>query len=78
MNAGPEHPPEGKRHELAFVTDVIRNRSEFAIMRRTMPRLRGGRLLMIILFGSYARGDWVDDPVGRQHCRVSAGPDDQA
>jgi predicted nucleotidyltransferase/HEPN domain-containing protein len=30
-----------------------------------MPKLRGGRLLKIILFGSYARGDWVEDPVGR-------------
>ena len=30
-----------------------------------MPNLRGGRLLKIILFGSYARGDWVEDPVGR-------------
>jgi len=24
-----------------------------------------GKLLKIILFGSYARGDWVDDSVGR-------------
>src|SRR5690606_305545 len=24
-----------------------------------------GRLLKIVLFGSYARGDWVEDPVGR-------------
>jgi predicted nucleotidyltransferase/HEPN domain-containing protein len=30
-----------------------------------MPRLRGGKLLKIVLFGSYARGDWVEDPVGR-------------
>jgi predicted nucleotidyltransferase/HEPN domain-containing protein len=30
-----------------------------------MPKLRGGKLLKIILFGSYARGDWVEDPVGR-------------
>lgn len=30
-----------------------------------MPRLRGGRPLKIILFGSYARGDWFEDPVGR-------------
>jgi predicted nucleotidyltransferase/HEPN domain-containing protein len=30
-----------------------------------MPAIRGGRLLKIILFGSYARGDWVEDPVGR-------------
>ena len=30
-----------------------------------MPRLRDAKLLKIILFGSYARGDWVEDPVGR-------------
>src|SRR3546814_5535830 len=30
-----------------------------------MPDLRGDRLLKIILFGSFARGDWVEDPVGR-------------
>ena len=30
-----------------------------------MPELRGGKLLKIILFGSSARGDWVEDPVGR-------------
>ena len=29
-----------------------------------MPYKRKGAILKIILFGSYARGDWVDDPVG--------------
>jgi predicted nucleotidyltransferase/HEPN domain-containing protein len=57
--------PEAKRHELAFVVDVLRKGFAFAMARRTMPKLRGGRLLKIILFGSYARGDWVEDPVGR-------------
>ena len=60
-----DHLPEAKRRELAFVVDVIRKGFAFAIARRTMPKLRGGRLLKIILFGSYARGDWVEDPVGR-------------
>lgn len=60
-----DHLPDGKRRELEFVASLIRNRFEFAIARRTMPNLRGGRLLKIILFGSYARGDWVEDPVGR-------------
>jgi predicted nucleotidyltransferase len=60
-----DHLPEAKRRELAFVVDCIRKGFAFAIARRTMPRLRGGRLLKIILFGSYARGDWVEDPVGR-------------
>jgi len=60
-----EHLPEGKRRELAFVVQTVRDGFGFAVERRTMPRLRGGRLLKIILFGSYARGDWVEDPVGR-------------
>ena len=65
MKSDLDHLPEAKRHELAFVVDCLRKGFAFAIARRTMPRLRGGRLLKIILFGSYARGDWVEDPVGR-------------
>ena len=65
MKTSLEHLPEGKRRELAYVVQAIRDGFAFAIARRTMPNLRGGRLLKIILFGSYARGDWVEDPVGR-------------
>jgi len=65
MRTDLDHLPEGKRRELAHVVELIRNGFAFAIDRRTMPKLRGGRLLKIILFGSYARGDWVEDPVGR-------------
>lgn len=65
MKSDFDHLPDAKRHELAFVVDCLRKGFAFAIQRRTMPRLRGGRLLKIILFGSYARGDWVEDPVGR-------------
>jgi predicted nucleotidyltransferase/HEPN domain-containing protein len=57
--------PEGKRRELAHVVDVIRECFSEAIAHRTMDRFRNGKILKIILFGSYARGDWVDDPVGR-------------
>jgi predicted nucleotidyltransferase/HEPN domain-containing protein len=65
MNSRLDHLPEGKRRELGFVVEAIREGFAFAITRRTMPAIRGGRLLKIILFGSYARGDWVEDPVGR-------------
>lgn len=65
MKTSIDHLPEGKRRELGFVVETIREGFAFAIGRRTMPKLRGGRLLKIILFGSYARGDWVEDPVGR-------------
>ena len=65
MRTDLDHLPEAKRRELAHVVEVIREGFAFAIARRTMPNLRGGRLLKIVLFGSYARGDWVEDPVGR-------------
>ena len=67
MNSSIDDLPEGKRRELEFVVEQVRDGFAFAIARRTMPRLRGGRLLKIILFGSYARGDWVEDPVGRYY-----------
>ena len=65
MKTSLDHLPEAKRRELASVVEAIRDGFAFALARRTMPKLRGGRLLKIILFGSYARGDWVEDPVGR-------------
>lgn len=65
MRTDLDHLPEAKRRELAHVVEVIREGFAFAIARRTMPDLRGGKLLKIVLFGSYARGDWVEDPVGR-------------
>jgi predicted nucleotidyltransferase/HEPN domain-containing protein len=65
MRTGTDHLPEAKRRELAHVVDVIREGFAEAISRRTQPRFRNGKLLKIVLFGSFARGDWVEDPVGR-------------
>lgn len=67
MRQSQEHLPEGKRRELEFVVGVIREGFAKAIAHRTQPRFRTGKLLKIILFGSHAREDWVDDPVGRYH-----------
>ena len=57
--------PQGKQDELAFVVDVIRSGFAHATARRSQPHQRSAKLLKIVLFGSYARGTWVDDPVGR-------------
>lgn len=57
--------PDAKRRELAHVVGIIREGFARAIRHRTQPRYRNGHILKIILFGSYARGDWVEDPVGR-------------
>ena len=65
MRSDLEHLPEAKQRELAHVVEIVREGFAEAIAHRTQPRFRNGKLLKIILFGSYARGDWVDDPVGR-------------
>jgi predicted nucleotidyltransferase/HEPN domain-containing protein len=65
MRTDLDHLPDAKQRELAHVVEVIRDGFAEAISRRTMERFRNGKILKIILFGSYARGDWVEDPVGR-------------
>ena len=60
-----DHLPEAKKRELEHVVAIIRKGFAEAVAHRTQPRFRNGKLLKILLFGSYARGDWVDDPVGR-------------
>lgn len=61
------HLPDAKQRELAHVVEIVRDGFAQAIAHRTQPRFRNGKLLKIILFGSYARGDWVEDPVGRYY-----------
>lgn len=65
MRRSLDHLPAGKRRELAFVTEVLNSAFAEAISTRRAPDVTSGQILKIILFGSYARGDWVEDPVGR-------------
>lgn len=65
MKTDLNHLPEGKVRELAHVVETVRVGFAEAIAHRTQPRYREGKLLKVVLFGSYARGDWVEDPVGR-------------
>ena len=67
MNTEPDRLPEEKRAELARVVKILK--AEFAgrVEGGTAPYRRNGRILKIILFGSYARDDWVDEgPEGYQ------------
>jgi uncharacterized protein len=63
MKSSLEHLPDGKRLELAQVLEVLFREFEGATKAKAAAR-RQGRILKVILFGSYARGDWVDDRVG--------------
>lgn len=60
-----DHLPAGKRAELAFVVEVLSASFDEERSTRWAQHLKNGRILRVILYGSYARGDWVEDPVGR-------------
>lgn len=65
MKTSLDHLPTGKRRELAHVLDVLKDEFGKAISNRRADGVKDGRILKVILYGSYARGDWVEDPVGR-------------
>lgn len=64
MRSDLDHLPQSKRDELARIVEILFAEFDDAIACGSKPHKKQGRILKIILFGSYARGDWVDDPVG--------------
>lgn len=65
MKKSLDHLPLRKQAELRQVVETVRAAFEEAISTRRAARLKDGKILKVILYGSYARGDWVHDPVGR-------------
>jgi predicted nucleotidyltransferase len=65
MKTSIDHLPPRKQVELRRVVEVIRESFAEAVSTRRAERLKNGKILKNILYGSYARGDWVHDPVGR-------------
>jgi predicted nucleotidyltransferase len=61
MKSGLEHLPESKRRELARIVEILFSEFEAAIAGGKAEHKRQGQILKVILFGSYGRGDWVDD-----------------
>ncbi|MEN7537275.1 nucleotidyltransferase domain-containing protein [Aurantiacibacter flavus] len=62
MRVDLDHLPEVQQAELARVRETLMTEFSQAISGATKPWKRKGRILNIILFGSYARDDWVDEP----------------
>lgn len=65
MKSDLDHLPEKQRAELSRIRSILLK--EFDAARNgggggTQAWRRGGQILKIILFGSYARNDWVDEP----------------
>lgn len=62
MKSDLDHLPDIQQRELARVEQILLEEFDTAIARATKPHKRHGKVYKIILFGSYARDDWVDEP----------------
>ncbi|WP_291061029.1 HEPN domain-containing protein [Hyphomonas sp.] len=62
MRSDLDHLPPGKQRELARVTDILFAEFADAMKNASSAKKKDGRILKIVLFGSYARGGWVDEP----------------
>lgn len=62
MRTDLDHLPERQQRELERVRDILLEEFDKATARCTQPHKRSGKVFKIILFGSYARSDWVDEP----------------
>lgn len=64
MKTSLDHLPERKRREIERVKDILFEEFDSAMATATGRRKRG-RIYKIILFGSYARGGWVEERGGK-------------
>ncbi|MGI2033806.1 nucleotidyltransferase and HEPN domain-containing protein [Rhizobium panacihumi] len=62
MKSSIDHMPPRKQRELARVLEILHEEFEDALKDGTADFKKRGRILKIILFGSYAKGGWVDEP----------------
>ena len=62
MKSSLEHLPEKKQRELARAVEIIEEEFADALNGASADFKKRGHIKKIILFGSYARGTWVDEP----------------
>jgi len=62
MRTDLDHLPQVQQEELARVVGILMEEFDAVTGRATQPWRRNGKIYKIILFGSYAREDWVDEP----------------
>ena len=64
MRTDLDHLPATKRQDLERIVQILFDEFADATRIATQDWKRKGRILKIVLFGSYARGDWVEDAKG--------------
>jgi predicted nucleotidyltransferase/HEPN domain-containing protein len=62
MKSNLDHLPERQQEELRKITGHLLRGFDAAVAGGTQPWRRGAKIYKIILFGSYARGTFVDEP----------------
>jgi predicted nucleotidyltransferase/HEPN domain-containing protein len=62
MKTSLDHLPAGKRAELARVQEILFEEFRAALADHPLKARKPAEILKIVLFGSYARGGWVDEP----------------
>jgi predicted nucleotidyltransferase/HEPN domain-containing protein len=62
MRSDLDHLPANKQRELARVLQLVFEEFEDGIALATHDWKKKGRILKVVLYGSYARGGWVDEP----------------
>lgn len=62
MRSNLDHLPANKQRELERVLQLIFEEFEDAFALARHEWKKKGRILKVILYGSYARGNWVDEP----------------
>lgn len=56
-----DHLPQDKQQNIQYIVDVLRDEFE-QVSDFVNGKKKHSRIMLIILFGSYAKGSWVDDP----------------
>ncbi|WP_165222134.1 nucleotidyltransferase and HEPN domain-containing protein [Affinirhizobium pseudoryzae] len=62
MKSSLDHIPPKKQQEIARAVEILHEEFEDALKDGTAEFKKRGRILKVILFGSYAKGGWVDEP----------------
>lgn len=62
MKSSLDHMPLRKQRELGRVLEILHEEFEDVLKEGSAQFKKRGRILKIILFGSYAKGGWVDEP----------------
>ncbi|NTF34637.1 HEPN domain-containing protein [Rhizobium skierniewicense] len=55
------HLPDKKRRELQRISQILFDEFDESLKTKVSEKNKRGRILKLILFGSYARGNWVED-----------------